>query len=321
MRIELASDSPVPLYYQIAETLSYQIATGRIPAGHRLPSIREAAEAWDVNLHTVRRAYGELAERGLVDIRGPRGTRVLGRATDPARVKKADNLDGFLQRVLQEAHARHGLARHDLIRLLANWPPTQAKAADVVHVVECSETQCGDHAREIEGRWEAEAKPWCLSRSGEPPAGPIVATYFHYNEVRRRWPHRLHEIRFAAIQPDPRLPTDHRIPPAVGNRATLTLCEFDEPIARNIAADLAALFPAERYRIKTRIVTRGSKVLEPSGQRGPLLLSPRVWGSLKPKERTDPRAIKAAYAFTEEELENLGAFFGWQRRRRPRPRG
>ena len=321
MRMALAPDSPVPLYHQIAETLSYQIATGRIPAGHRLPAVREAGEAWGVNLHTVRRAYGVLAERGLVEIQGPQGTRVLGTATSPARAKKADNLDDFLQRVLQEGQALHGLARHDLIRLLANWSPTHASAADVVHVVECSETQCGDHAREIEQRWEVEAKPWCLSRSGEPPAGPIVATYFHYNEVRRRWPHRLHEIRFAAIRPDPQLPADRRTFPASGKRATLTLCEFDEPMARNIAADLSALFPADRYRIKTRIVTRGSEALEPRGQRGPLLLSPRVWGSLEPEERMDARAIKAAYVFTEEELENLGACFGWHRRRRLRHHG
>jgi DNA-binding transcriptional regulator YhcF (GntR family) len=321
MKITLAPDSPVPLYHQIAETLSYQIATGRIPPGHRLPSVREAAQAWNVNLHTVRRAYGELAERGLVDIRGPRGTRVLGRATSPARARKVDNLDAFLQRILHEGRAQYGLARHDLVRLLANWSPADASASELVHVVECSEEQCDDHVREIEERWEVEARPWCLSRSGEPPPGPIVSTYFHYNEVRRRWPHRLHEIRFAAIHADPQLAADRRLAPCSGKRVTLTVCEFDEPMARNIAADVSVLFPADRYRIKTRLVTRGSEILGPRGQHKPLLLSPRVWGSLEPEGRTDPRAIKIVYVLTEEELENLGASFGWHRRRRLRHHG
>lgn len=318
MQLSLDPESPVPLYHQIAETLSYRIATGRIAPGQRLPSVREAAETWAVNLHTVRRAYAELSERGLVEIQGPRGTRVLDTPDQPLRTRQRDELDAFLQRVLSEGHVRHGLERHELVQLLANWSPAQPSTADVVHVVECSETQCEDHVREIEERWEVEAKPWCLSRSGEPPAGPIVATYFHYSEVRRRWPHRLHEIRFTAIQPDPRLPSDPRTLPDSGGRVTLTLCEFDEPMACNIAADLSVLFPADRYRVSTRVVTPGSPLLEAPGQRRPVLLSPRVWDSLEPAERTDPRVIKIVYVLTEEELEGLGAFFGWQRRRRNR---
>ena len=319
--MSLDADSPVPLYHQIAETLSYRIATGRIPPGQRLPSVREAAKAWDVNMHTVRRAYAELSERGLVEIRGPRGTLVLGTPDRPPRTRKGDDLDAFLQRVLREGRVQHGLERHDLVRLLANWSPTHTSASDVVHVVECSETQCDDHVREIEECWDVEAKPWCLSRSGEPPPGPIVATYFHHNEVRRRWPHRLQEIRFAAIHPDPQLPADRRTFPPSGKRVTLTLCEFDEPMACNIAADLSVLFPPDRYRIKTRVVTRGSELLGTCGQRKPILLSPRVWDSLELEERMDSRAIKIAYVLTEEELENLGAFFGWRRRRRVRHHG
>jgi len=315
MKLMLAPDSPVPLYHQIAETLSYRIATGRIPAGDRLPSVREAAEAWGVNLHTVRRAYGELAQRGLVEIQGPRGTRVLGASAKVSRARKKDGLDAFLEGVIEQGRTQHGLTRHDLVRLLSNWSSSQVVTTDVVHVVECSETQCDDHVREIEQWWDVQARPWCLSRPGEPPAGPIVATYFHYSEVRRRWPHRLQDIRFAAIHPDPRLPADRRTTRSPGKRLTLTLCEFDEPMARNIAADLAVLFPAEDYLIKTRVVSRGSAPPARRGARGPVLLSPRVWDSLEPEDRANPRAIKIVYVFAEEELENLGAFFGWQRRR------
>jgi len=152
-----------------------------------------------------------------------------------------------------------------------------------------------------------------LSRSGEPPAGPIVATYFHYNEVRRRWPHRLHEIRFAAIHPDPRLPKDPRIARSSGKRITLTLCEFDEPMARNIAADLTALFVAERFLLKTRLVRRANELLQVSGSRGPVLFSPRGWGGLTPDERNDPRAVKVLYVFTNQELAEMGNRFGWRR--------
>ena len=66
-------DSPVPLYHQIVETLRYRIATGRLRAGDALPTLREAAKHWGVNLHTVRRAYGELADLRWVVIRRPQG--------------------------------------------------------------------------------------------------------------------------------------------------------------------------------------------------------------------------------------------------------
>ncbi len=321
MKLSLDPNSPVPLYHQIAEALSYQVATGRIPPGHRLPAVRDAAKAWDVNMHTVRRAYAELAERGLVEIRGSKGTRVCGTPGRAARRRTHSALDAFLERILSEGRAQHGLERHDLVRLLANWSPAHAGTSGVVHVVECSETQCDDHVREIEEHWDVEARPWCLSRSGEPPPGPIVATYFHHNEVRRRWPHRLQEIRFVAIHPDPQLPSDRRTIVPSGKRLTLTLCEFDDPMASNIAADLSVLFPADRYCIKTRVVTRGSELLGTRGQRKPILLSPRVWDSLGPEARMDRRAIKIAYVIAEEELENLGHFFGWRRRRRGRHPG
>jgi GntR family transcriptional regulator len=316
MKIVLDHNSPVPLYHQIAEALSYHIATGHIPLGRRLPSVREAAASWNVNMHTVRRAYGELAERGLVEIRGPAGTLVVGTTSSRQSARRIADLDAFLQRVLQDGRRQHGLSRHDLVHLLANWSPKRSSSSDVVHVVECSETQCEDHVREIQGRWEVEARPWSLSRRGEPPSGPIIATYFHHNEVRRRWPHRLDEIHFAAIHPDPKLPTRlHEILPP-GKRAILELCEFDEQMARNIAADLSVLFPPDRYHIKTRVVARGTKILESLGKRRPVLFSPRAWDALTAQERADPGLIKIVYAFTEEGLESLGTNLSWSRRSR-----
>jgi hypothetical protein len=230
----------------------------------------------------------------------------------PARAAKTEQ---FLTRVLREAYEQHGLSAHELSSLLANWSPAASEAREVVYVVECSEMQCLDHVAEIQAHWEVEARPWPLSLDGEPPAGPVIATYFHYNEIRVRWPHRLHDVRFAAILPDPQLPS--LLPPATRRtgRLTLQLCEFDEPKARNIAADLSVLFPADRYRIEPHVVRQAGQFLSASNHRVPVLFTPRVWAALTPSEQGHPRAVKVRYVLAQAELDGLGQHFGWRRRR------
>ena len=50
-------------------------------AGDRLPAAREVAQSLGINLHTVLRAYQQLREEGLVDLRRGRGAVVTDTAT------------------------------------------------------------------------------------------------------------------------------------------------------------------------------------------------------------------------------------------------
>src|SRR6202012_28599 len=69
--VDPAGDLPVGL--QLTLRLRALIATGRLPAGEKLPSVRRLAEWAGVNLNTVRSVYAGLEEAGLVASHQGRG--------------------------------------------------------------------------------------------------------------------------------------------------------------------------------------------------------------------------------------------------------
>lgn len=72
--IDLASNRP--LYSQIVDGIRAALVAGEVQPGDRLPAGRDLAEALDVNLETVQRAYRRLSDDGIVVSRVGRGTRV-----------------------------------------------------------------------------------------------------------------------------------------------------------------------------------------------------------------------------------------------------
>jgi hypothetical protein len=183
-----------------------------------------------------------------------------------------------------------------------------------VHVIECSTWQALDLAQQVQERWQVTAKPWSLERAGEPPAGAIVATYFHYNDIRARWPKRLAQVQFASIRPDPMLAGRVRgiVPTEV--RTTVILCEREAEKARNIAADLAAVLPSPGFEIRTLVSNNPTTALHVAGKTQPVLFAPRIWGALGPVERADPRAVEVRYLFDPAELTAVGERFQWRER-------
>lgn len=70
------SETSVPLYVQIAESLLDKIESGELSPGDRLPSERELSERLGVNRLTLRRAFRVLEDQGLLIRRRGSGTYV-----------------------------------------------------------------------------------------------------------------------------------------------------------------------------------------------------------------------------------------------------
>lgn len=70
-----------PVFAQIAESVTTQIATGTIATGTRLPSARELAETLGINVNTALHAYQELRDEGHLELRRGRGAVVVSGPT------------------------------------------------------------------------------------------------------------------------------------------------------------------------------------------------------------------------------------------------
>jgi DNA-binding transcriptional regulator YhcF (GntR family) len=100
-----------PLYEQIAAQLRHAIACGAIEPGERLPAAKDLASAVGVNVHTVLRAYAELRDADLIELRPRRGAVV--RPSGPARAGLVDQV-----REVIAAARRQGLTAAEIIELV-----------------------------------------------------------------------------------------------------------------------------------------------------------------------------------------------------------
>jgi len=76
-----------PVYGQVAAQIRHLIASGELPVGAVLPSVRKLAGDLGVSLNTVARAYRQLEAEGFLDIRDRAGVIV---AAPAAQLEHAD---------------------------------------------------------------------------------------------------------------------------------------------------------------------------------------------------------------------------------------
>jgi DNA-binding transcriptional regulator YhcF (GntR family) len=80
--LDITRGSDVPISTQLYWQLAYQVDSGRLHAGARLPTVRELGAVLHVNPNTVRSVYRRLAEAGYVVSRQGAGTRVAGETAE-----------------------------------------------------------------------------------------------------------------------------------------------------------------------------------------------------------------------------------------------
>ena len=107
--VDHSSREALPL--QIVACARRGVASGELAVGEQLPPAAELAAALSVDRNTVLAAYRQLRDEGVLEFRRGRGARVASAVTEPVPVTEAAQM-------LVAVARRHGLGRHDLLRLI-----------------------------------------------------------------------------------------------------------------------------------------------------------------------------------------------------------
>ncbi|PVG84681.1 GntR family transcriptional regulator [Nocardioides gansuensis] len=82
-------DGEAPPFEQVRAQIAARAASGALPAGTRLPTVRALADQLGIAVNTVARAYKELEADGVVVTEGRRGTFVRSGAASDSQAAQA----------------------------------------------------------------------------------------------------------------------------------------------------------------------------------------------------------------------------------------
>ncbi len=103
MPIHVHPGDELPIYRQIVRQITDAIAGGRLRPGDKLLSHRDLAETLVIAPLTVKKAYDELEQLGLIETQRGRGTFVSERPPVGEPAEKIERLRDAAQRLLSQA--------------------------------------------------------------------------------------------------------------------------------------------------------------------------------------------------------------------------
>lgn len=111
--ITIDPSSATPPFEQLRTQIIDAVATGTLPVGERLPTVRKLAADLELAPGTVARAYRELEAAGVIETRGRNGTFI--RAHGDVRTQQLQQAAAAFAATVQDLHA-DPLTALDLVR-------------------------------------------------------------------------------------------------------------------------------------------------------------------------------------------------------------
>ena len=145
--LDVERGSDVPISTQIYWQLAYQVDSGRLLPGSRLPPVRELGAALRVNPNTIRAVYRRLSDAGYVVSRHGAGTHVAAR---PPQRRGTEALAGIVSEMLRRA-AHAGFTADELAAATFAAATERKRPGPLVRVLyaECTNADAGYDAERL----------------------------------------------------------------------------------------------------------------------------------------------------------------------------
>lgn len=103
--LRIDTSDPRPIWRQIEEGVTNQVASGALAAGDAVPSVRDLARELRVNPATVAKAYQRLSDAGLLETRRGDGTYVAEAPPELTRRQRRERMVEAARRLAAVAAA------------------------------------------------------------------------------------------------------------------------------------------------------------------------------------------------------------------------
>lgn len=117
-----------PIWRQIEDGMRRLVASGALPAGTAVPSVRELARELRVNPATVSKAYQLLVGDGALEVRRGEGTFVAARPAEAIAREREGMLAEAAGRFAEAARSMGVTAEESRVALAAAWREIQDAA-------------------------------------------------------------------------------------------------------------------------------------------------------------------------------------------------
>ena len=114
--ISLDYQSRIPIYEQIIKEVERYVAVGILKPNEQIPSIRELAASLGINPNTVKKAYTELEQKGVIYVISTKGT-FIAEKTKEVIERKIDEGINEINKIITELE-KLGVSKEEIIKKL-----------------------------------------------------------------------------------------------------------------------------------------------------------------------------------------------------------
>lgn len=112
--INLDYQSRTPIYEQIINEIEKYVSLGILKPKEQILSIREMASTLGINPNTVKKAYSELENRGVIQTISTKGT-FIAQDTDRVKSEKIDSKIEDIKKIINELE-KIGITKEEIIK-------------------------------------------------------------------------------------------------------------------------------------------------------------------------------------------------------------